>query len=98
MSQYVNVLGPVRVAGKVFPGVCLSPGVNVELVPQACQPYEGAQTALFKDGDRVVAKINVSAIADVFLTDAPEDELALLEATPVADTEETAADEAPTEE
>lgn len=96
MSKYVNILGVVRVAGKVFPGVTFTDGVKVELVDQACQPTPGAQTILFKDGDKVLAKINVSAVADVFLSDVAEEELALLEGTPTV--EETAADEAPTEE
>lgn len=91
MSQYINILGNVRVAGKIFPGVCLAPGVNIELVPQACN--ETQFTALFKDGDRVLAKLNLTAVADVFFTDAPEEELALLEATPVAEAEESHSDE-----
>lgn len=84
--SYVNVLGVVRVAGKVFKGVTFTDGVTVELVPQACMPVEsGAQTALFKDGEKVLAKINLTAVADVFFSEQPEEELALLEGTPVAE-------------
>lgn len=79
--MFINILGNVRVAGKIFPGVCLAPGVNIDLRPQACD--ETALTAHMLDGDRTLAKINLSAVADVFFTEAPEEELALLEATPV---------------
>lgn len=83
--NYVNILGLVRVGAKVFPGVCFTTGVDVQMVEQGCLAPEGAQTMLFKDGNRVLAKINVSAIANAWLSECAEEEFALLEASEIVE-------------
>lgn len=89
-KKYIHIVGTVVVMGVAYAGVSFVEGITTELEPKPCE--EGQQRLVFKDGDRRLARINVSAIGDVqtsdetiegFLVLTPED---LGEDAPPADT------------